>query len=246
VTFVRFGLIVTGEGEERFLPELFKLFHRLPSRHQCTFQVIRRIGQRSQRNERNRLLMVGSGKLLPDRDMDEIGLPARFYLQKHGEHAHVLLIDDLEWDRREGHREHFERYGQAFDHALMTPESRRRAAVFFLVTMLEAYYFGDPDILCAELGIVELPAELRDVDVETIRHPKNELKRLRPGFDEIVDGERLVRRLEVANLLANPERCAALRTLFAWCARALGIPWGSGTGFLDGALCAITRSQLAG
>lgn len=246
MTFVRFGLIVTGEGEARFLPELFKLFHRLASRPPCTFQVIRRIGQRSQRSVRNQLVMAGSGKQLPDRDMNEIGLPARFYLQEHGDHAYVILIDDLEWGRKEGHREHFERYGQALDHGLGTPALRRRAAVFFLVMMLEAYYFGDPAMLCAELRIDALPQDLSDVDVETIRHPKHELKRLRPGFDEIVDGQRLVGRLDVANVLANPERCAALRTLFAWCARALGIPWGSGTGFLDGALCAVTRSQLVG
>lgn len=245
MTFVRFGLIVTGEGEARFLPELFKLFHRLPSRPQHTFQVIRRIGQRSQRSERSRLVMAGSGKQLPDRDMDEIGLPARFYLRDHGEHAHVLLVDDLEWDRREGHGEHFERYRRAFDHALTTPELRRRAAVFFLVMMLEAYYFGDPEVLCAELGLAELPAELRGVDVETIRHPKNELKRLRPGFDEIVDGERLIKKLDLGKVLANPEQCAALRTLFAWCARALGLAWGSGSGFLEGALCPVTGSQVA-
>lgn len=244
MTFVRFGLIVTGEGEARFLPELFRLLHRLPSRPRCTFQVIRRIGQRSQRSARTQLVMAGSGKLLPDRDMDEIGLPARFYLQTHGERAHVLLIDDLEWDRREGHREHFERYGRAFDHALTTPALRRRAAVFFLVMMLEAYYFGDPEVLCAELGIAELPAELRAVDVETIRHPKNELKRLCPGFDEIVDGERLIRRIDVGKVLANPEQCAALRTLFAWCARALGLEWGNGSGFLEGTLCDVTGVQV--
>lgn len=244
MTFVRFGLIVTGEGEARFLPELFRLFHRLPSRPSCTFEVIRKIGQRSQRSARNRLTMAGTGKLLPNRDMDEIGLPARFYLQEHGEHAHVLLVDDLEWDRRNVHAEHFARYRQAFDHALTMPEIRRRAAVFFLVMMLEAYYFGDPDMLCAELGLAELPDELRNLDVETIRHPKNELKRLRPGFDEIVDGERIIKRIEVGKVLANPEHCVALRTLFAWCARALGLEWGSGSGFLDGALCAVTGSQV--
>lgn len=246
MTFVRFGLIVTGQGEARFLPELFRLFHRLPSRPPCHFEVIRRIGQRTQRSPSKRLAMVGTGKRVPDRDMDDFGLPARLYLRQHGEHARVLLVDDLEWDRRARHGEQLERYRQGLDAAITTAEARRRAGVFFLVMMLEAYYFGDPEALCDELQLAELPAHLRECDVETIRHPKNELKALLPGFHEIEHGQRLIRRIDLAKVLAHPERCVALRALLAWCADALGVRAEPSLRFLEGALCPVTGSQLAG
>lgn len=246
MTFTRFGLIVTGQGEERFLPQLFKLFHRHASRPACHFEVIRRIGQRSPRSSpRHQLEMVGKKrKVVPDRDMEDFGFPARAFLGHHGEHAHVILVDDLESARKDAHQEVFERYRKTLDAALYDPAQRRRAAVFFLVMMLEAYYFGDLEVLCEALQLEEIPKALCDVDVESIRHPKNDLKALFPGFDEIVHGERIVNRLDVVKVLEDPQRCAALRTMFAWCAGALGIPWGSGTGFLEGVLCPVTSSQL--
>ena len=61
--FFEFGLIVTGEGEEEFLP---KLFRSLEATGRCSFRVIRRIGQRSPiRSPRRQLRMIGSGKLIP-------------------------------------------------------------------------------------------------------------------------------------------------------------------------------------
>ena len=42
--FIRFGLIVTGDTEEKCLPELFRL---IAATGMCSFKVIRKIGQRS-------------------------------------------------------------------------------------------------------------------------------------------------------------------------------------------------------
>jgi len=57
--FTRFGLIVTGHTEARCIPALFRTMQATGA---CTFQVIRRIEQRSQRSKQNELRMVGSGK----------------------------------------------------------------------------------------------------------------------------------------------------------------------------------------
>ena len=70
--FFRFGLIVTGEGEEEFLPSLFR---SLAATGRCSFRVIRRIRQRSPiQSQRRRLRMMGSSKQIPTRDDEEIGL----------------------------------------------------------------------------------------------------------------------------------------------------------------------------
>ena len=58
-------------------------------------------------------------------------------------------------------------------------------------------------------------------DVETIRHPKNELKQSFPGFDERVHGAKIVARLELDHVLSNPQTCAFLRSLFGWCVQRL-------------------------
>src|SRR5689334_2273254 len=93
--FVRFGLLVTGEGEDKFLPYLFR---SLAASGHCTFEVIRRISQLSPiTSERRKLEMVGKGKRIPSKD-EEIGLAARGYLQRYDD-SFVILIDDLEADR---------------------------------------------------------------------------------------------------------------------------------------------------
>ena len=104
--FFRFGLIVTGEGEEEFLP---KLFRSLATTGRCAFRVIRRIGQRSPiRSPRRRLRMMGSGKQIPGKDEAEIGLPARTFLSS--DDRYVLLIDDLEAKRSGEIQQVFDRY----------------------------------------------------------------------------------------------------------------------------------------
>jgi len=62
--FHRFGLIVTGKGEEQFLPSFFRSLTR---GGQCTFEVIGRVGQRSPiTSPKHRAKMVGRGQTIPD------------------------------------------------------------------------------------------------------------------------------------------------------------------------------------
>ncbi len=74
--FFRIALLVTGKGEEQFLP---KLFRSLEAEGHCVFRVARRIPQlRPITSARKKEKMVGSGKLIPDKD-EEIALSARRY-----------------------------------------------------------------------------------------------------------------------------------------------------------------------
>ena len=164
--FFKFGLIVTGKGEEDFLP---KLFRSLAATQRCSFQVIRRIGQRSPITSRTKKLkMVGAGKTIPNRDEAEMGLPARRYLAEQD--TFVILVDDLEANRAPHAAEIFRRYRKALDAILLGPQESR-ASVHFLVNMLEAYYFADTNAINEVLGTNLLDYE---GDVETIRHPKTE------------------------------------------------------------------------
>lgn len=88
----RFGLIVTGEGEEVFLPQFFRV---LMKRAHCLFTVIRRVGQRSPISAPKRLLrMVGSGQRLPSKDEEEISLPVLAFLRKYPG-SFAIVVDDL-------------------------------------------------------------------------------------------------------------------------------------------------------
>ena len=93
--YFHFGLIVTGQTEEQHLPKLFK---SLMSTGICTFEVIRRVGQLGAITSEERLKALGNGKDIPSKDA-KIGLAARKYLMADVCHF-VLLIDDLEYDRR--------------------------------------------------------------------------------------------------------------------------------------------------
>jgi len=211
--FHKFGLLVTGSGEEKFLPTFLR---SLADTQDCTFRVIGRVPQRSPRtSKKKKLRMTGNGKTIPNKDTSEIGLPARNYLSRNPG-SFVILVDDLERDRQALHRETFERYRAALDSVL--PENyHHRASVHFLVNMVEAYYFAHADAINAVLG-----TDLTDFegDVETIPHPKAELKRAKPGFDEIADGQKIVEQLDLDKVLNNPDTCASLRALFKWCWRA--------------------------
>ncbi len=213
--FFHFGLIVTGKGERDHLPHLFQ---SLTTTGICHFGVIRFIGQRSPIvSKKRKLKMVGQGKTIPDKDQ-EIGLEARRYLGDNPCNL-VVLLDDLEYDRREQAQLVFERYRVALD-TMLTAQQSRRTSVHFLVNMLEAYYFADAKAVNEVLSL-NPPLEDYRGDVETIRHPKNELKRLYRGFREVADGERILERLDIAHILSRPDTCAWLRTLFAWCLRVL-------------------------
>ena len=77
--------------------------------------------------------MVGRGKMIPDKDETEIGLPARHYLSS--DDKFVLLVDDCEADRSDYIQEIFDRYRRALDTILSLSQSRR-ASVHFLVNMI--------------------------------------------------------------------------------------------------------------
>ena len=244
--FFHFGLIVTGDSERDHLP---KLFRSLMATQICTFQVIGYTGQRSPiTSAKKKLNMVGSGKSIPDKDANEIGLPARRYLNANSCHL-VVLIDDLEHDRRPLAQQVFDRYRLTLD-TMLTHSQRSRAAVHFLVNMLEAYYFADAAAVNAVLTLYP-PLEDCVDDVETIRHPKEELKRRYPGFDEIRDGGKILEHLDVEHVLSRPETCAWLRTLFKWCVQALERSPSYGPVSVsekyrlrDGALSTVTQTQL--
>jgi hypothetical protein len=214
--FLRFGLIVTGKGEERFLPTLFR---PLMATGRCNFEVIRRIGQRSPiTSPKRQLTMVRTGKRMTDKDEEEIGLTARRYLMQKP-NSFVLLVDDLEGDRTASIADVFRRYRDVLDRILGA--HRHRASVHFLVNMLEAYFFADARAVNAVLS-----TDWKDYagDVETIRHPKNDLKAAFHGYDEIEHGRQILTQLDVPLVLSRADTCASLRTMFAWCSKALGEP----------------------
>lgn len=244
--FSHFGLIVTGRGEREHLP---KLFRSLMATGICTFKVIRFIGQRGPiTSPKRKLKMVGSGKIIPDRDEQEIGLPARRYLNADQCHL-VVLVDDLERDRRAQAQQVFDRYRLALD-TMLTDDQKRRAAMHFLVNMLEAYYFADARAVNAVLGL-DPPLEDYQGDVEAISNPKADLKRLYPGFKEVDDGERILDCIDIEHVLSRPDTCAWLRTLFAWCVKVLeryqsheSLSLSDKYQLCDGKLSPITRTQL--
>ena len=234
--FFEFGLIVTGEGEEEFLP---KLFRSVEATGRCSFRVIRRIGQRSPiLSPRRQLRMIGSGKLIPDRDAEKIGLPSRKFLSS--DDRFVLLIDDLEPKRSKDIQRVFERYRRALD-SVLDKNQARRASVHFLVNMLEAYYFADTQAVNTVLGtdLVDF-----DGDVETIRNPKRDLKGLSPGFDEREHGRQIVERLNVPHVLSRTDACCSLRTIFAWIYTAIEEPDCEIRPLLDGCHNEITKGQI--
>lgn len=235
----QFGLIVTGKGEEKGLE---KLFTPLVATRLCSFHVIRRIGQLSPiTSPKRKLRMIGTGRTIPDKDVQNIGLPARKYIQAaNGRFA--IVIDDLEWDRHEQVQAVFGRYRQALD-AVLQDDDRAKAAVHFLVMMLEAYFFADSQAINAVLGL-DLPD--RPDDVETIRHPKNELSSLSQSYREVEHGNAILARLRADHVLARENCCAYLRTLFTWCLAKLREHPFAGTVELPaypGAVAAVTGTQ---
>ncbi len=248
--FFHFGLIVTGEGERNHLPKLFK---SLMATGVCTFEIIFFIGQRSQRTSKKRILrMIDNGKIIPDRDQI-IGLKARRYLTDDNlkdDLCHfVILIDDLEHDRRDQAQQVFDRYRLALD-TVLTQDQKRRASAHFLVNMLEAYYFADASAINAVLG---LKPSLEDYkgDVETIRHPKSKLKKLYRGFRVVNDGGKILDCIDIEHVLSQPDTCVWLRTLFAWCVKILERhPYSESWSLSDkyclrgGILSGITQTQL--
>lgn len=241
-----FGLIVTGRGEHQFLP---KLLSDLLRSGICSFDVIRRVEQLGPISSPKKKLRL-AGKSLPTRD-EEIGLYARNHLSR-GTHTYVLLIDDLEYDRRGQINEVFGRYRDALDKVL--GDRRSNASVHFLVNMLEAYYFADNQAVTEALELTPSLPEYSG-DAEEIRNPKSTLRQqllaYDIAFDEIEHGAKIVDRLRLERILGNPETCASLRTLVAWCAERLqdhphfpNMDWNEVFHLDTGRLATPTRTQL--
>jgi hypothetical protein len=209
--FFKFGLLVTGKTEEEHIPKLFKSLTKLGI---CSFEVIGKVEQLDVITSKKKLEVVGSRKAIPSKDTDRIGFPARNYLNKSC--TYVVLLDDLEHNRTDQAQQIFERYRNVLDTILL--DKKHRASVHFLVNMLEAYYFADAATVNA---VLETQLTDYEGDVETIRHPKGELKDRYPGFKEKEHGGKILDRLNVENVLSDPNTCASLRTLFAWCLKAL-------------------------
>jgi Domain of unknown function (DUF4276) len=235
--FVKFGLIVTGDTEAQYLPQLFR---SLVASGTCYFKVIHQIAQRSPiTSSRRKLKMVGRGQTIANKDETDIGLPVRQYLSK-GLERYVLLVDDLERDRKNQATEVFNRYRLALD-TMLSQQQKHQASVHFLVNMLEAYYFADPESVNSVLGT---SLEKYDGDVEDIPHPKNKLKSLYSGFDEVKHGGQILSCLNTEQVLSNPDTCASLRTLFAWCLQCMHQPRTEQYQLLAGKLSSVSQGQL--
>ncbi len=207
----QFILFVTGKGEKEHLP---KLFSKLSSSSICTFTVREFLDQRRPITSQNRIArMTRTGQKLPTKDFERIGAPARRYINDD-QCNRVLLIDDLEEISKEEAVEKFRRYRAALDAALDSPD-RRRASVHFLVNMLEAYFFAQPDAINVALEL-ETPIPSQDIDVESIRNPKSRLRQLFPAYNEIEHAALILDLLELDTILANSIHCSALRTCVKW------------------------------
>jgi hypothetical protein len=182
----------------------------------CAFTVIRKSGQLSPiTSEKRALRMVGRGEVIPSIDEAQYGIPARLFLQKYP-NSFVLVIDDLEGARREQVRAVFTRYRLALNQMLDPYGLADRASVHFLVNMLEAYYFAHAGAVNTVAGTDILDQDHPD-DVESIRHPKNQLRDIWQGFDEVEHGSLVLDELDLHHVLQHDERCCWLRTMFYWC-----------------------------
>ena len=177
--------------------------------------------------------MVGSGQDIPDKDAEEIGFPARQFLRQEG--AFVIVVDDLEADRASQVHAVFARYRDTLDRILF--DEAPRASVHFLVNMLEAYYFADAN---AVNKVLRTDLDDYDGDVETIRNPKSRLKQMYPAFDEVAHGSEILEQLDVDHVLARPNACASLRTMFAWASEATG----EADMYAEGVLFERTKAQI--
>ena len=237
---VRFGLLVTGKGEAKFLPELFRSLISASVEHcTCTFSVIRKVEQlrpkTSQKSSRQKI--VGTNTALPTRDV-EIAQIAHGFLNRHAD-SFVILVDDLEAHFAPRVAEVFARYRDGFDQLLK--DRKHRASVHFLVNMVEAYFFAHTAAVNAVLG-----TSMNDHhgDVEEIRHPKNDLKSLFTGYDEIDHGAKIMTFLDIPHVLSRPDHCRSLRTLFGWCWRSLGLIPSDGFQLAQGRYHAVTQRQI--
>lgn len=250
--FIRIGLVVTGEGEWDFLPELLREIAATGHAH---FFVLRRTGQRTGLSEARIDDYVNQGKQIPDHDA-EVAYDIRRHVATTNHYA--IWIDDLESDSRADAVGKVGRLTRALNVVMgKRQDLRERCSAHMLVNMLEAYYFAHTD---AVNGVnlnrrgdgEEIFLDLKDHagDCENITHPKNELKKAAKSldrgvtFDEVTHGGEIVRSLDLERVLSDPTRCRALRTLVAWCWEAIGEPRDERFRLSDGVYWDVTAPQL--
>ncbi len=237
--YVRIHLFVTGKGEREFL---HGFLGSLLEGFAAGFAEPEFIGQHSPRKValKQPLKVVGTQREVPSKLEEKLSLPAYRRLREDS-CCLVIVIDDLEFDRAHIAQDVVNNYRLALDKCLQDDSQRRRAAVHLFVNMVEAYYFAHAGAVNSVLGTtLAAPA----VDVETLRHPKNDLKLLSPGFDERRDGARIAKALDLDVVLGDPSTCRSLRTLVGWCVHRLGGAFGARWQLADGAYSALTRGQI--
>ncbi len=204
----------------------------------CYFVETRFVKQFRPRTSSATLTVSGTNKGILNVYQEGIGLPARkLFLENRCDF--VILVDDLERAHADQVGSVFSLYRGIFD-SICRPQANR-AAVHFLVNMLEAYFFVDTVTTNAVLGTT-LVAPL--TDVEKIAHPKNELKALCSGFDEIEHGGLILQQIDLDVVLADPNTCCSLRTLIKWCMLAINEPITERFQLLSGKLNPVTEPQL--
>jgi hypothetical protein len=113
--------------------------------------------------------------------------------------------------------------------------------VHFLVNMIEAYYFADVNAINSALS-TNLTSH--NGDVEEIPNPKSNFKQIYAEFKEIEHGGKILKQIDLERVLSNPETCASLRTLVAWCYQRLGLPKTEKYQLLEGKYFLTTKSQI--
>jgi hypothetical protein len=238
--FFRFGLLLTGRAEEKFLPKLFdSIVQSVQLKCSCHFEVIRFFGQlRPQTSPKKQKIRLPGSKLSLNSNDEMLGLAARAYLDQNP-NSFVILIDDLEHNSVNQIQDVYNRYRTAFDGMLLN--RKHCASVHFLVNMLETYFFAHAEAINLVLG-TELTDH--DGDVELIRHPKGDLKKAYGGYDEIDQGKLIIELIDVPKILSNPVTCRSLRTLFGWIWRALRFVPTELYRLNDGQLYLVTQPQI--
>lgn len=206
----RIGLIVTGKGEASFLHDLFN--REMMPRAYCLFEVVRYFPQLRPTNAQlKKQTITGTNQPAPTRDQ-ELGLAAFGYLRSN-ERSFIMVVDDLEGDPPVPV---FERYRKALDSVIQKPGLDKRAAVYFLANMIEAYYFAHSAAVNVVAGRDILDAD-HPTDVETINHPKRRLRGIWNEFHEIRHGKKIIAQLDLQRVLQRPTECCWIRALLTWC-----------------------------
>lgn len=218
-----FKLFVTGHSEQDALHLMFKSlsfngpFNFIKGQRIVYLPKSPKTKQKRTTNESKSQKVTQTSQILAPND-EFIALRVRGELQA-AQNILVIIIDDLEYDRKDKATELFSSYRNAIETVVPDIQMRRRVSIHFLVMMLEAYYFADVQAINKALG-TNIPRDYAG-DVESIRNPYSEIKQIFRNFDKREDGAKIIPRLNIEHILSNPKTCASLRTLFAWCVEAI-------------------------